>query len=292
MGRKIPGKKHRGVKDPYKQQEQRFNKIKDKVNRKPSSTDVQEIPRKLHKISKFEDNDKSGPLFVKKMKKKKKKDLIDATKFMDREKHQPGMTRPLKMVPMLKQHPHESEKKFVKRVDRATKVILKEAAFEDKFQVDVMRDEQGSVTSVKRRENSDPLLSEKKQLEANERAQRKKQARKERDIRRKHKNKKEEDDDEFSYYQDKVEFGEVVYEPPSLDTEKLTRKVNGGVTKPKTFLFMDKLKRPEDSDTPASSTQVKSQKKGNISAARKRILEEERVRVPLNHIHCSMTSQP
>lgn len=35
----------------------------------------------------------------------------------------------------------------------------------------------------------------------------------------------DDDDDEFTYYQDKVEFGEVVDEPPSLDTTKLTKKI-------------------------------------------------------------------
>lgn len=55
--------------------------------------------------------------------------------------------------------------------------MLKEAAFEDKFQVDVIRDERGNITSVNRREKSDPVLSEKEQLDANEREKRKKQAR-------------------------------------------------------------------------------------------------------------------
>ena len=54
---------------------------------------------------------------------------------------------------------------------------------------------------------------------------------KERDYQRKHRNKrKEADDDEFKYFQDKVEFGEVVYEPPSLDTSKFA-KMTGGETK-------------------------------------------------------------
>lgn len=35
----------------------------------------------------------------------------------------------------------------------------------------------------------------------------------------------DDNDDEFTYFQDKVEFGEVVDEPPSLDTSKLTKKV-------------------------------------------------------------------
>ncbi|XP_045609283.1 coiled-coil domain-containing protein 137 [Procambarus clarkii] len=279
MGRKIPAKKHRGVKDPYKQQEQRLNKIKDKLNCKPSSIDAQEIPRKLENIAKFMNSDNKGEIMVKRKRKRRHSELLDGTKFVDQEMDEPGMTRPLKMIPALKQHQNESVKKFMKRVDRATKVILKEAAFEDKYKVDVMRDEQGNVTQVKQREKNEHLLSEKQQLQNEEREKRKKQAQKDRDARRRQKNKKNvDDDDEFSYYQDKFEFGEVVYEPPSLDTAKLTKKL-GGIVKPKTFLFMDKLKEAGNSEDPASSRLAKKPMKETPSAARKRILEDERLRV-------------
>ncbi|XP_069941353.1 coiled-coil domain-containing protein 137 isoform X1 [Cherax quadricarinatus] len=280
MGRKILKKKHRGVKDPYKQQAERLNKIKNKLNCPPSCVDAQEIPRKLQNLAKFKDLERNEEQNMVKRKKKKKSKLIDGTKFVDRERDQPGMTKPLKMIPLLKQHPKENVEKFMKRVDTVTKVILKEAAFEDKFQVDVIRDEHGNITSVKQRDKNDPLLSEKQQLEVDEREKRKKLARKERDLRRRQKRKKnsnDDDDDEFSYYQDKIEFGEVVYEPPSLHTEKLTKKL--GITKPKSFLFMDKVKKDGETETPASSMQVKKPVNEKLSAARKRMLEEEKLRV-------------
>ena len=47
--------------------------------------------------------------------------------------------------------------------------VLKEAAFEDKYQVDVKRNCYGVITEVKKRELSDPLLDEK----SNELAERK-----------------------------------------------------------------------------------------------------------------------
>lgn len=280
MGRKIPGKKHRGVKDPYKQQEVRLSKIKDKINRVPKSVDSQEIPRRLQNIARFQCNvDKDKTSDKVKKEKRKQGQQIDGAKSMGQMKEKKGMTRPANSRPPLKQHPQESDERFLKRVDRMTKEALKEAAFEHKFQVDVIRDEHGKVTCVNRREMTDPLLSEKEKLVFIEREKRKKQARKERDFRRRHKHKKkDDDDDEFSYYKDEFKFGEVVHEPPSLDTEKLTKRVNDGITKPKTFLFMEKLRKSGDSETPTNGNNSKLENQAP-SLARKRILEEERLRV-------------
>ncbi|KAK8388951.1 hypothetical protein O3P69_020722 [Scylla paramamosain] len=281
MGRKIPRKKHRGVKDPYKQQEERFNKIKNKLNAKPESTESQEIPRRLQNIAKFNSVISRKGLPMKKRKKEKLKNntLIDGRKYVDREKELPGMTRPTKLVPLLQQHPKETYKKFLKRVDRVTHEIIKEADFEKKFKVEVKRDERGQVVAVQHQEKIDPLLSDKQKEDLVEREEKKKAARRERDKRRrgkKRKNDGDDDDDEFSYYQDKFEFGEVVYEPPSLDTEKLTRKMNRNEEKSRSFLFMEKLKEKQDESSPSNKP---SKKAAKIPAGRRRILEEERQRV-------------
>lgn len=282
MGKKIPKKKHRGVKDPYKQQEERLNKIKNKLNAKPENIEAQEIPRRLQTIAKFNRRiSKKGVTVQKKKKILKDKTLIDGRRYVDHEKEEMGMTRPTKLVPLLQQHPKENYKKFLKRVDRVTSEIMKEAAFENKFKVEVRRNEQGQVVSVQHQEKIDPLLSDKQKKELADREEKKKAARRERDQRRRGKKRKNDDDgdddDEFSYYQDKFEFGEVVYEPPTLDTEKLTKKIERDGVKPKSFLFMEKLKKKQDE----SSTSKPSKKaaKTQVSAGRRRILEEERLRV-------------
>ncbi|KAK8388957.1 hypothetical protein O3P69_020722 [Scylla paramamosain] len=179
MGRKIPRKKHRGVKDPYKQQEERFNKIKNKLNAKPESTESQEIPRRLQNIAKFNSVISRKGLPMKKRKKEKLKNntLIDGRKYVDREKELPGMTRPTKLVPLLQQHPKETYKKFLKRVDRVTHEIIKEADFEKKFKVEVKRDERGQVVAVQHQEKIDPLLSDKQKEDLVEREEKKKAAR-------------------------------------------------------------------------------------------------------------------
>lgn len=44
------------------------------------------------------------------------------SRYVDREREEPGMSRPTKLVPLLQQHPNENYKKFLKRVDRVTNV--------------------------------------------------------------------------------------------------------------------------------------------------------------------------
>ncbi len=56
MGRKIPGKKHRGVKDPEAQKKAREEKVKTKVNALPANVDEQEVPKKWARI--MQDKDK------------------------------------------------------------------------------------------------------------------------------------------------------------------------------------------------------------------------------------------
>ena len=58
MGKKIPGKKHHGVKDPEKQKKKREAPMKLKANARPKNLDDQEIPKKLMIISKLREDAK------------------------------------------------------------------------------------------------------------------------------------------------------------------------------------------------------------------------------------------
>lgn len=275
MARRPAKKKHRGVKDPYKQIEERYAKIKDKINCKPANDETQEISRKLKSIVDFNkklnstpDTEKSPSVKKKKRRKKKgkKDELIDTACVVYKERDHPGMKRPLKMIPRLKQFSNETDKEFYQRFYRATQAVVAESKFEDKYKVDIDRNESGEVDEMKRRKLvDDPLISDKLRAKLQEREKTKKEKKKERDYRRKHKNKKEEEDDEFTYFQDKVEFGEVVYEPPSLDTSRFS-KMNNGTTKTKSFLFMEKIKGTQVAKIP------------ELTVSRKRTLEEERVK--------------
>nr|XP_049699837.1 uncharacterized protein LOC126055275 isoform X2 [Helicoverpa armigera] len=58
MGRKIPAKKHRGVKDPLVQQAKRLESLKGKINAPPKDPDEQPVPRSLTRLFAFQDQDK------------------------------------------------------------------------------------------------------------------------------------------------------------------------------------------------------------------------------------------
>lgn len=119
--------------------------------------------------------------FKKKIKNKRNKykpnKLLDSSRFVNLEEDQPGMTRPLKMIPRLVQNPKESDEKFLYRVNAATKSMLKEAEYEDKFNVEVSRDEWGNVVNMKKREQIDPLVKQddKESKKLLERAEKRKQ---------------------------------------------------------------------------------------------------------------------
>ncbi|XP_042875219.1 coiled-coil domain-containing protein 137-like [Penaeus japonicus] len=274
MTRHVKGKKHRGVKNPYEQQ--RLRDDKNKVDRAPKDVDTQEIPRRLQMVSNYMKKVNSLPA-PRKQKKKKKvdKDLIDARRLDHNEERQKGMTRPVQRLPLLKQGKGEDDKKFMARVEETTKMVLNEIVFEKKFKVEVERDKQGKVKIVNRWEDKDPLMSEKKKQILEKKMDKKKQRQKERAEKLKMKKKKKEIEPDILYEKDEFEFGDVVYEPPSLDTEKLSKKLNENSDKMKNFLFLDKMKGKKESLQ--DSSEQKSAQKPQLMA-RKRMLEEERER--------------
>lgn len=288
MTRHTKGKKHRGVKNPYEQQ--RLRDEKDKVNRAPKDVDTQEIPKKLQKISKYLNKVNSpaaskkakkkviSPETLKKQKKEKKinKHLIDGRRLDQVEKAQPGMTRPVQRLPLLKQGKRENDKKFLARVYDTTQMVIHEVAFEEKFKVEVERDKEGKVKMVNRWEDTDPILSEKQQKIQEKRKEKKRQRNKERAEKLKMKKKKKEIEPDMLYEKDEFEFGDVVYEPPSLNTEKLTKKLNEDSDKMRNFLFLDMMKGKKDSSQ--NSSEQKATHKP-LSMAKKIMLEQERERV-------------
>ena len=114
MGRKIKGKKHHGVKDPEKLKQVREAKIQMKVNNRPSSEDVQELPKSMKILMKVRSDVKSGSFTGERQRKVKdpdSKELLDSTKFMTPlEPKQKRMNKPLKPVPVFKQNPGEQNR--------------------------------------------------------------------------------------------------------------------------------------------------------------------------------------
>ncbi|KOX74408.1 hypothetical protein WN51_00311 [Melipona quadrifasciata] len=110
MGRKIPGKKHRGIKDLFKQQAKRHAELETKINSPPESAE-QAIPRSLERVVKLKEAVKSSKIAKIKKKKKKKNTLIIVGKQDSKPLH--SKARPEKVVPVFQQKPGEIEESFL-----------------------------------------------------------------------------------------------------------------------------------------------------------------------------------
>jgi len=258
MGRKIPAKKHHGVKDPEKQKEKRLEKIKTKINNKPGHDDFQEVPKKLLLMMKAKEDIKNGT-FKQNFKKKankdvppEEKDLLDSRKHMTYEMKLPGMNRPLKPVPVFKQQLGENKRAFFYRMDTTIQNMKERRDWENRYGVDVTTDEQGQTRVEKHEKDELEMEIENKKKEKLAKKgiivkskEEKRKIRREREKKRKNKNKRNNEEfKDFSDYQDKVNFGETVDAPPTIKNLKsearrpgtkdlLLNKMVGGVKKKK-----------------------------------------------------------
>ncbi|XP_059096734.1 coiled-coil domain-containing protein 137-like [Tigriopus californicus] len=299
MGRKIPGKKHHGVKDPEVQRKRRDDKVKLKINSAPSKNDVQELPRKLRELMEAKQN----PDFLQPHKKapKNKNKLLDSSKYMGYEMRLPGMKRPLKPIPVFQQSEGESQKRFFNRMHQQVQGVLKRKDYEKKFDVEVHDDPETGQTMVQDRPKDD--LEE--EIAAKKRAKlakkgivvrSKEEKRKIKRLKEKEKKLKKkrrlgkilnelgddgEDFKEFEDFQDDIKFNDIVHAPPSLKGMRKKKKMptseNEASTSPapvpaqknknSTLLLAQKFKSKIKSDKP------------EISLARQHMLNQERVRV-------------
>jgi hypothetical protein len=214
MGRKIPGRKHRGVRDPEQQQAERRSRIKDKIDAPPTNPDEQQIPKSAQRIAELRAKVKNGDFFRKKAKKPRPKEQFE-------------------------QYPNESNYQFLLRVNRECSIIKHEAAFEDKFGVEVKKNEDGEIEYIKKRAK-DPVQIMMKEAR-NQKKKKKKKDEEEprltksqkRRLKLAEKKKKKLDGkfDEFEKFQDHVEFGEQAHAPPTLTAPKKI-KTNGEAPRP------------------------------------------------------------
>lgn len=132
-----------------------------------------------------------------------------------KKKNKTEQPRPYKNVPDPKPYKWETPRDFLRRVSRTTQNSLKEAHYEAKYNVDILKEESGEVKILKRTDSKGtPVQSRIVKLNA------KKKLKKE----KKQKMREEEQEtDNRIYKKDFVKFGEVCHRPPEL---KVIRKVN------------------------------------------------------------------
>lgn len=310
MGRKIPGKKHRGVKDPLEQKAKRERSLAPKINAPPLNPDEQEVPKSLQYLMHLKQLTKEGKFDKKKRKRNRKKNpLINTAKLMGREIKLPGMTKPDRPIPVLVQKPNESDKDFMYRVTCATHDVINEMNFEEKYRVAVKRDETtGNIVSVEKQEDDpvDAMFKEKLKQLKNVKKEKKKikkvcddnamlsktarrKLRKEQRKAERLNNEEEETfvnfkktkhdrEDGFERFRDEIKFGETVHEPPKLTAVPKRAVSTEAVVRPgmkNNLLLKDLFKQ----NTPQNGRTVKttlSGKRKNLSMADRRMLEVER----------------
>ena len=141
----------------------------------------------------------------------------------------------------MEQLPKESEEAFLARADKKNKDRINEARFAAKFNVDVVRNEETGTIQLKKKPKHeiDELLKNKKmgkrEVKREKRHEQKKQEKmqkieKDKALKKKKEElKRKEEDRLLSEFQfDKIEFGEVVHGPPTLNTKpRKAQKLEG-----------------------------------------------------------------
>lgn len=285
MGRKIPGKKHRGVKDPLEQHARRQAELEGKVNAAPKNADEQAIPRSLERVIKLKEAVKSGRIAtVKKKKKKKKNSLICVGAAPSRTLH--PNARVEKVVPVFQQRPGESAQRFLHRVGVETHAFLNETAFEKKYGVQVNRNPvTGKIEDLSKCKKSEAnefkaLITKHKNIKKKKNSDiptmTKAEKRKEK-LRLKKEKKKMENEDKFNELEDKVQFGEVVHEPPHLKTRPKKADSTDSTKPGKKSLLLHSLLTDINAKSEAlsKSTIDRSGKRKNLPVGERRQLEKQ-----------------
>ncbi|KOC69361.1 Coiled-coil domain-containing protein 137 [Habropoda laboriosa] len=289
MGRKIPGKKHRGVKDPLQQQAKRQAELENKINAPPKDPVDQPIPKSLERIVKLKDAIKSGKVVrVNRTKRKKRKDaLICVGRGNPKPLH--PKAKPDKVVPIFEQRPGENEEKFMRRVNRETQAFINETAFENKYGVQVNRNlETGRVEGLSKcditefdkiqRVNAKHRNIKKKKKKTTEEPKMTKAEKRKEKLKLKKQKQLEEKIDDFDSFKDQVKFGEVVHEPPQLQVRpRKAETISTSKPGKKELLLHSVLKQNEKTKMdPKKATPIDRRgKRKNLPVGERRQLEKE-----------------
>ncbi|XP_050070644.1 coiled-coil domain-containing protein 137 [Anopheles maculipalpis] len=252
--RKIPVPKRHGVRDPLKRLADREASMKDKINNPPKEHDVQEVSNRFKQFMALANEAASQPRRRKREPKKRPALQIGST--------------------LVEKRPRETEEAFLNRASNVQHDREVESEFGTKFGVEVEHDDKtGIIRVIKRKgievdsmlekisdEKSKPRKSKaaefakaRKAMLAEQKALKKQKALEKR---------REEEDLLLREYQyERVPFGEVVKEPPSLHTlpRRATRQ---GVPRPGAkSLLLSSLLEPKQTEEEEPVPKKKSKKK-------------------------------
>ncbi|CAH0579558.1 unnamed protein product [Chrysodeixis includens] len=212
MGRKIPAKKHRGVKDPIVQQAKRLESLKGKINAPPKDPDEQPIPKSFTRLFAFQDKDKQNVV-------RKPRNTL---KHLSHGKVVKGGPRDAATNPIsqLRKLPGESGRGFSLRINSAVRALHNPCEDLD-YPVDIEAEdekgfrmaEQRERRARKRRKAAKGAQEQEREphLTRTQKLSLKKKARKMKEVEAK------QEKQEVVY--ERVSFGEVCHGPPSLQVQ-------------------------------------------------------------------------
>ncbi|XP_043280540.1 coiled-coil domain-containing protein 137 [Venturia canescens] len=291
MGRKIPGKKHRTIKDPEKQRAKRWAELKTKINEPPKDVNEQAIPKSLERVMKLKEAVKSGKIVAKKRKRKSKSQSRLITLGSQNPTMHPN-AKPEKSVPIFNQNPGESNSDFWNRVNRETHLFLNETTFEKKYNVEIKRNpETGDIEGVQKapKDEIDELMKlqmkyknigkkkKKKNLKSSEIEPKLTKVQKRKLKLKMRKEKKDQDKIDNSYsIREKIEFGDIAHAPPDLKLKPL--KPREDRMPGKKDLLLNSLLTSNHSPKETKTGRIKIDKTGkrkDLPSAERRILEKQ-----------------
>ncbi|CAH0723059.1 unnamed protein product, partial [Brenthis ino] len=217
MGRKIPAKKHRGVKDPAVQQARRLQSLKGKINAPPKDPDEQPVPRSLTQLFAFENKDQ----------KTKKKKINKNSSYKDGIKDTSATHNP---IARLKKLPGESGRGFSLRINSAIRALndpMEQLDYPEDVDVDDVKGERIAAQRERRQRKhkkankhappGEPKIGRAKKLAL------KKQEKK---------NKAAEEASRAEVVYERVGFGEVTHAPPALPVRPRRAAAADGAPRP------------------------------------------------------------
>lgn len=253
--RKIPVPKRHGVRDPLKRLAEREAAIKDQINNPPKERDVQEVS---HRFKRF-------------------MQLKEQANRPRPQNESRGRAQPTIHIgkTAVKKQPKESEESFLNRATMMQEDRTVEEDFGVKYGVEVERNEETGAIKIRKRKGIevDEMLNKRmKQNERNggkpdKRAKKAKKLtmteKKALKLQKQEELKRQEEDLLLKEYQyDYVPFGDVVKEPPSLNT--LPRRANKpeSVARPASKrLLLHSLMEPKPEEEEQTPTKKRASKK-------------------------------
>jgi len=291
MGRKIPARKHMGIKDPLRQKAEKLALIKDKINNPPEKKDFQKVSHSLARFIKAKEealaneNNKGNTKW-----KRKRIDNEDKPENYKNYKGKAQQNRNDKELPNIKQHQNEKDIDYLRRINRITKESIQEAQFEAKYGVEVVRNKTTGEIKLKKRPKDELETQMKENLKRNKKNGKitepplvlstEEKRRLVKEVMAKKKAEKNERPIVEEYKRDEFKFGEVVQQPPTLPTPRLAQKAETVPRPGKKVLLLHSVieqhtnlaepnKTGKNSKTPAAAPKATTKNVGSLKGKRK-----------------------